>query len=268
MSTTLRPVESYAPGTFCWVELGTSDHAGAKRFYTELFGWTTFDMPIGDDSVYTMFQLDGKDVCASYELNKDQRAHGIPPHWLSYVSVDSADETAKKAGSLGGTVLLEPMDVFDAGRMTQLQDPTGVTIGIWQPRAHIGARLVNQPNTFCWNELATTSAATAKDFYVKLFGWGTEERDMGPVGSYTLFLNRERGNGGMYQMGKDMAGVPPHWLVCFAVDDCDGKVEKAQGLGAKLVVPPADIPEVGRFAVLQDPQGAAFAIIKLAAPLA
>ena len=261
----MQETPEYAPGTFCWVELGTTKGDAAKKFYTELFGWDFTDNPIGPDMVYTMFKLNGKDVGALYQLSSEMLSQGIPPHWMSYISVTDADETAQKAKSLGGTLRKEPFDVFDVGRMAVVQDPTGAVFALWQPRKHKGAGVVNVPNSFCWNELATKDTTRAGDFYTKLFGWGKNVQQMGPM-AYTSFTNRERPAGGMYTPPPEMGNVPPHWLVYFAVDDTDAKVKKAVELGAKTIAPPRDIPGTGRFAIIQDPQGAVFGIIKLAHP--
>lgn len=257
---------TYAPGTFCWVELGTSDSAAAKKFYTELFGWTTQDSPMGPDMVYTMLKLDGKDVGALYQLTADMTAQGIPPNWLSYVSVTSADDTAAKAKDAGATLMKEPFDVSTVGRMAVVQDPTGAVFALWQAGTNRGAGVVNTPNSFCWNELGTNDTARAGDFYTTLFGWTKNVMPMGEMGDYTMFMNGERPLGGMYQLPPDMATVPPNWLVYFAVADCDAAAEKAGSLGATTIAPPTDIPGIGRFSILTDPQGAAFALIKLENP--
>ena len=261
----MQEAPSYAPGTFCWVELATTDSAAAKKFYTELFGWTFEDSPIGPDMVYTMLKLEGKDVGALFQMGEEMTSMGIPPNWLSYVSVDSADDAAAKAKEAGATLMKEPFDVFTAGRMAVVQDPTGAVFALWQANTHHGAAVVNVPNSFCWNELATGDTEKAGDFYTKLFGWDKKVQEMGPM-TYTSFMNGERPAGGMYKPTPEMGNIPPNWLVYFAVDDADTKVMKAEELGAKTIVPPMDIPDTGRFAVLQDPQGAAFAIIKLTMP--
>ena len=145
----------YAPGTFCWFELGTTDGEAAKKFYTELFDWSFDDHPMGPAMVYTMLKQDGKDVGALYQMPAEMTDQGIPPHWLSYASVTSADETAAKAKELGATLMKEPFDVMDVGRMAVIQDPTGAVFALWQAKAHTGAGVVNVPNSVCWNELAT-----------------------------------------------------------------------------------------------------------------
>ncbi len=256
---------AYKPGTFCWVELATSDGEAAKKFYTQLFNWDFTDHPMGPAGVYTMLTQNGKDVAALYQLTPDMTSAGVPPHWMSYVAVTSADESAAKAKELGATLMKEPFDVFTVGRMAVVQDPTGAVFSLWEGNDHKGAALYNVPNSLCWNELATKDTTKAGEFYSGLFGWGKNEQQMGPM-TYTSFMNGDRPAGGMYQPGPEMGEVPPHWLAYFAVADTDATVARATELGAKACVPPSDIPGVGRFAVMTDPQGAAFAVIRLDNP--
>ena len=258
----MQEAPEYKPGTFCWVELGTTDSAAAKNFYTQLFGWDYEDHSMGPEGVYTMLKLDSKEVGALYELRPEMRAQGVPPHWLSYISVANVDESAEKAKAEGATVLQGPFDVMTVGRMAIVQDPTGAVFALWQAREHKGAQLYNAPGSFCWNELGTSDTQTAGNFYSSLFGWKKESLSASPV-EYTMFKNADRAAGGMYKITPEMGPIPPHWLVYFAVDDCDAKTEKAKELGAGTIKPPEDIPGVGRFAILHDPQGAPFAIIKL-----
>lgn len=258
----LAETAEYKPGTFCWVELATSDDQAAKSFYTQLFGWDFTDNPMGPDAVYTILKLDGKDVGGLFKLMPDMVAEGVPPHWLSYVSVDNIDESAEKAKAAGGTLLKEPFDVATLGKMAVVQDPTGAVFALWQAGTHEGSGIYNVPGSFCWNELGTTDTAKAGDFYAGLFGWERDTQNFGPM-EYTMFKNGDRGAGGMYQITPEMGPVPPHWLVYFAVDDCDAKVQQATELGAKVMKPAEDIPGVGRFSILLDPQNAVFAIIKL-----
>jgi predicted enzyme related to lactoylglutathione lyase len=261
----MQETPKYAPGTFCWIELGTSDNEAAKKFYTELFGWTFVDNPMGPDMVYTMLKKDEKDVGGLYKLMPDMRAQGIPPHWLSYVSVTSADESAAKATGAGATLMKEPVDVLNYGRMAVIQDPTGAVFALWQAGTHPGAGIYNVPGSFCWNELGTNDTAKAGDFYTSLFGWEKDVQEFGPI-EYTMFVNAGRPAAGMFKITAEMGNVPPHWLAYFAVEDCDASTQKATELGATAIKPPDDIPGIGRFAILSDPQGAAFAIIKLENP--
>jgi predicted enzyme related to lactoylglutathione lyase len=250
------------PGMFCWYELGTSDTDAAKKFYGMLFGWGAVDTPAAPGMTYTLLQLKGKDVGALYQLTDEHKKLGVPPHWLTYVSVASADESAEKATALGGKVTMGPFDVMDVGRMAVIEDPTGAVFAIWQAKSHPGARLKDETNTFCWSELATSDVDKAKEFYTQLFGWGTKSGDMGPM-VYTELMNGSTPIGGMLPIAAEWGNVPPHWLNYIAVEDCDGLANNAKEQGANIISPPMDIPNVGRFAVIQDPQGAVFAIIKL-----
>jgi len=262
MEAKKQEVIEHAPGSFCWVELGTSDAAASKKFYSAIFGWTMEDEQVAPDCVYTKLQIGGKDVGALYQLNEEMKAQGIPPNWGLYVAVTNVDETAKQVTALGGKVVMEPFDVMDVGRMAILQDPTGATLSLWQARKHIGSQVVNQPGTLCWSELATTNAETAGAFLSKLFGWSLKAGDVAGF-TYTEFINQGTPIGGMMQMTAEWGGVPPYWMPYFAVEDCDAVTEKAKSAGASIKVPPTDIPNTGRFSVIQDPQGAGFAIIKL-----
>jgi predicted enzyme related to lactoylglutathione lyase len=263
----MAEITKYKPGTFSWVELSTTDGEGAKRFYSSLFGWTSTDNPIGGGQFYTMLHKDGKDVGALFERGPRDGPPGAPPFWASYVTVASADESAAKAADLGAKVVKEPFDVMDHGRMAVLQDPVGAAISLWEPRRHIGASLVNQPGSFCWNELAVKDAEAARAFYTALFGWTYEIQEMGPM-QYTTFKNDGLPAAGLFPPSPEMGAMPVFWLVYFAVEDCDASAEKVGSLGGKIVKPPADIPGVGRFAIAADPQGAGFAIIKLTMPAA
>ena len=157
---------------------------------------------------------------------------------------------------------IEPFDVFDLGRMAVVKDPTGAVFALWQPGTNKGAEIYNVPNSFVWNELMTTDTKKDGDFYSKVFGWGKDVQNFGPL-EYTMLINGDRPNGGMLAITPEMGNIPPNWLVYFSVDDCDAKVQKATELGAKVMKPADDIPGIGRFAILIDPQGAAFSIIKL-----
>jgi len=253
--------DSLPPGTFCWPELATTDQTAGVAFYRNLFGWDVNELQMGPDGVYSMFQLRGREVGAACALRPEERQHGVPPHWNSYVAVKSADDAVKRAQELGGTVLAPAFDVMDAGRMAVLQDPTGAVFEVWQAGRHSGARVLREPGALCWTELATRDATAAKKFYTSLFGW--KEKTSSDAGmTYTEFSVGETPGAGMMQMDERMAGVPPHWMPYFQVTDCDTSAAKAKELGGTSIVPPQDIPNVGRFSVIRDPQGAVFAIFK------
>jgi hypothetical protein len=257
---------THAPGTFAWIELAASDAAAAKDFYTAFFGWTASDTPISDDEVYTIYRLDGEDAAASYAMMADQRAAGVPSNWMSYIAVENADATAARAGELGATVMAGPFDVMEHGRMAVLQDPTGAVFALWQAKQHAGLGVRGTTNSLAWNELATSDAARAKEFYTRLFGWEAKQENTGM--DYTVFHGPQGRVGGMYQITEQMQGMPPCWLPYFNADDVDAAAEKARSLGATVLMGPADLPGVGRFAFIQDPQGAMFYLIRLLPPAA
>ena len=261
----MATITQHAPGTFSWPELATTDQNGAKAFYTKLFGWEFNDSEMGPGEYYTMLKNQGRDLGALYSLKKEERAQGIPPHWNSYVTVANADQAAAKAKSLGGTILAPPFDVMEHGRMAVIQDPTGAVFCIWQAGKHSGAGVLGEVGSLCWTELMTGDAAKARAFYTGLFGWAAEEKSMGPGFTYTTFQNGGVPTGGMMQLTPEMAHIPPNWGVYFAVADTDATVAKATSLGGKAITPATEVPGVGRFAILQDPQGAVFAVIRLSA---
>jgi uncharacterized protein len=254
---------SYAPGTPCWIDLGTPDQDAAAEFYGALFGWSVeADENAEQTGGYRVAMLGDKAIGGVMRLMQE----GQPPAWSTYICVDDADATVAKAREVGGAVVVEPMSVLDYGRMAFLTDPTGAFIGLWQPGRNIGAGLVNEPGALSWNELNTRDLDAAKNFYGAVFAWTFEDNDMGEVGSYTS-INL---NGNMIGGILDMAArgvpseVPAHWQVYFAVEDTDAAVERVKSTGGSVMVEPIDIP-AGRFAIFTDPHGASFAVIALSA---
>ena len=248
-------MESYAPGMFCWAELGSPDAAAAKQFYTTLFGWSAEDRPMGPDAYYTMLTLAGRGVAALYQLEPGTTS---APHWLSYIAVENASRSADRARALGGEVLVEPFDVLDVGRMALVQDPTGAVVALWEARRHAGAGIVREPNAIGWNQLATTDPARAAMFYSQLLDWAGDDAGSGP----TRFTSGGVPRGGITAIAPSWGPVPSAWLVYFEVVDCDGRAALAQSLGGSVRVPPGEMDGVGRGAVLVDPQGAVFAVIQ------
>lgn len=245
---------SYAPGTPNWVDIGVPDTAAAATFYGGLFGWT-FDLaPQPEAGGYGMFSLDGKYAAG---LGPQQNFE-MPPFWTVYVSVVDATATAARAQAHGGTIVVDAMDVVDAGRMAVVQDPNGAFISIWQPKNHIGCQVVNEPNSFVWNELATTELIRATDFYTAVFDWGTMDSSEGSA-LYTV--------DGEMVCGAHAAGPdePQGWSVWFAVHDCDASAAKVTELGGSIITPPSDM-DFGRGAMVADPAGAVFGIGAMATP--
>jgi predicted enzyme related to lactoylglutathione lyase len=246
----------YTPGTFSWTDLATTDQDGAKKFYSELFGWEADDQPVGDDVVYSMMKLGGKDVAAISPQPQQQREAGAPPAWNAYVTVESADEALEKAKHLGANVHADAFDVFDVGRMGVVQDPQGAFFIVWEAKSHIGAALVNAPGALVWNELATPDLDGSGRFYSELFGWQLEPIE-GMEMPYLMVKNSEGWNNGGIRPA--MENEPPYWLVYFGVDSAESALSKVSDLGGSKLVGPQDIG-MGKIGVAQDPQGAVFAL--------
>jgi predicted enzyme related to lactoylglutathione lyase len=253
----------HAQGTFSWPELSTTDQKAAVAFYRGLFGWDVNEQPIGPNDLYSIFKLDGRDVGACYTMRSEEKNMGAPPHWNSYITVDNVDESTKRAQELGATVLAPAFDVMDAGRMSILKDPTGAMFELWQAKRSIGAQTLGEPGALCWTELTTSDTAAAEKFYTSLLGWKPKHSAPGSPMPYTEFTVAGADHPSVGMMPKP-PHLPPHmpsfWLPYFQVADVDAMVSKAKSLGAQIHFGPQDIPGTGRFAVIADPQGAAFSV--------
>ena len=255
-------VSQYPHGTFSWAENNSTDAAAAKAFYQALLGWDKDEMPMDPANpslTYTMFKQDGAYTASVAPLMPSVQEMGIPSHWHNYVTVADVDAMAPLVTANGGTILYGPGDVFDSGRMLQIQDPTGASLGLWQAKNHIGAGIVNTIGAMCWNELLTTDAEAAKAFYSALFGWQYLVDENG----YILIQNRGRNNGAMMQMDESFGGMPSVWQPYFTVADVDASIERAAELGAVIIIPKTEAPGAGHFAYMSDPAGAHFYIIQL-----
>lgn len=245
---------AYEPGTPSWVDLSTPDPAAAKEFYGGLFGWEAADAgPVEETGGYAMFTLRGKQVAGIGPLMDPNQ----PAVWSTYVSTDDADAAVGRAREAGGQVIVEPMDVMDAGRMAVVAHPAGGYVGLWQPGRHIGAELVNEPGSLTWNQLHTRDKDGAAAFYGAVFGWTVG--DFGGAGVWNLGDHAIGGIMGMPPGTPDE--VPAFWMTVFSVADADESVAKASDLGGTIVSPPEDLEGIGRFALLTDPQGVYFGII-------
>jgi predicted enzyme related to lactoylglutathione lyase len=243
---------SYPPGAFSWVDLNTDDPDRAKAFYGALFGWEYEDIPIGEGASYSMARIDGHSVAALGPL----QGEGMPPHWNCYVTVADADASAARAAELGATLLAEPFDVFEAGRMAAFADPQGAVLSVWQAKENIGAGLVNVPGALTWNDLVTPDVEASAAFYSALFGWEVSEVE-GADGQYWSITNGGRRNGGMLPV---IPGGHPAWNLYFAAEDCDATLARAGELGGGTVMGPMDVPNGTRFAILRDPSNAVFSV--------
>lgn len=246
------------PGAPNWVDLGSPDLEASRRFYSQLFGWSADVSPDPQFGGYTTFAKDGKAVAGAGGLSSDSQI----PSWSTYVATDDAETVAMKVQDGGGTVLTAPMDVGDEGRMAVFTDPDGAPFSVWQSRNMAGAELLNAPGALTWNELTTRDPGRAKRFYRSVFGWGAQDNPDGEM-TYTVFTLDGQPVAGMMPMSRDAASadLPPLWMVYFDVEDTDATSRQASNLGGQVAVAPTENAQ-GRFAVLNDPQGAVFSIIK------
>jgi predicted enzyme related to lactoylglutathione lyase len=252
---------SYQQGTPSWVDLQTTDAEAAKAFYQGLFGWKFDDQPMPDGNLYSM-ALSGADTVAAIAPQSPMQVEmQVPPMWNTYIAVDNVDDAVAKAGGAGGTILMPATEIPGAGRMAFVADPTGAAVGLWQASGHIGATLVNEPNTLVWNELTTADNAAALPFYRAVAGIESAESKMGDQ-DYTLLRVGGADVGGA--TSPQMDGVPNHWHVWFAVADAEGFAAAATAAGGSVLVDPMDTP-IGKIATIRDPQGAVFSIMQLAA---
>jgi len=259
----MADVSSHAPGSFSWVELATTDAKAAVSFYRRLFGWDIVEHDMGPNGVYTIFTMRGRDVSAAAGQHPQERAMHIPPHWNMYVSVTDIDAAAKKAVSLGGKIEAPPFDVMDHGRMSVIQDPTGAMFNLWEPKAHIGVKIANEPGALVWSELTTRDPKKAEAFYTGLFGWRIKLGGAGTPGEYREFSVTDHPMGGIMETPKEVpVDVPSYWMPYFQVADLEASVATATSSGGTVMIGPAPIPGTGRFAILNDPQGATFAVFQ------
>ena len=244
---------SYAPGEPIWVDLSTPDVPATIAFYGALFGWECDTSRAEEFGGYANFHVGGKKVAGVMPL----MAPGMPPVWSSYVCTDDADKTAALVEQAGGTVVGPPMDVQELGRMAVFTAPTGEFFGVWQPREHLGAELVEEEGVFSWAELTTRDHDAALGFYEQVFGWSAKVQD-----GYTEFQRSGQSVAGCFRMNEQMpAEVPNYWMPYFQAEDPAAKAEQAVSLGATMVVPFQDMGNVA-FTVVSDPHGSTFGLLR------
>jgi predicted enzyme related to lactoylglutathione lyase len=232
----------------------------ARSFYAELFGW---QVEVNPDPLYGGYgraKVGGKDVAGIGRKMMEQ----APTAWTIYIGTNDADALAAKVTAAGGTVVAPPMSVGDQGRIVVFQDPAGAIIAAWQPMA-MGGFGTTAPNSFGWAELNARGLAKATPFYAAVFGWGSKESPMGEgQPPYTEFLRDGESIAGAMEMNPMVpAQVPSSWMAYFEVGDVDASYKKALDAGATEMLAPQDFPG-GRFAIVSDPQGATFGLLKTA----
>jgi predicted enzyme related to lactoylglutathione lyase len=241
-----------------WVDLSTSDAAAAREFYTRLFGWEIEVQPDPQYGGYGMARLGGGDVAGI----GPKQAPEVPTAWNLYIGTADANAASSAAQGAGGAVVMAPFDVPGQGRMAVLQDPSGAFVSVWQPARMGGVFDTTSPGTFGWAELNARGLDKAIRFYEQVFGWSA--RTSPGEQPYTEFQLGGSSIAGAMEMNPMVpAEVPSYWMVYFNVGDVDAAFNKATDAGAREMVPPQDFPG-GRFAIVGDPQGAIFGLMKLA----
>lgn len=253
-----KVVREYSDGLFNWVDLSTPDVEAAKVFYTGLFGWDSEDTKTDTGIIYTMFKIEGHAVAGMGPQPHEMK--GMPPIWYSYIKHKDVDSVVTKAKEAGATIIMPSMDVMDSGRMAMIQDTGGAVFGVWQPGNHIGASLVNYPNTFFWNELQTNDLEGCKKFYNSVFGWENSADESG----YVVFSNNGRMQAGMDKIDASWGNVPPSWNVNFNVEDLEKTLAEVTKLGGSILVPATAAGDMGHFSCIQDPQGGIFTVMQAA----
>jgi predicted enzyme related to lactoylglutathione lyase len=234
----------------------TSDKKAAIAFYSELVGWKTHDVPMGEMGDYTMIRVGERDIGGIVALDA---SHGVPPHFMAYCTVPNVDAGARRAEQLGGKVGVPPTDIPGVGRFAVIADPEGAHISLFKGNEE-------QPETegtppvgeFCWDELVCDAPDELLPFYKEIFGWTTKAMDMGPMGTYEVLERGDKQAGGVIK--KPMPDAPTAWLTYIHVASVDESTRRAEKLRAKVLVPPMDIPNIGRFSIIADPQGAVVAL--------
>jgi uncharacterized protein len=242
-----------------WVDLSSSDPTASREFYSKLFGWQVEVSPDPQYGGYGVAKVGGNDVAG---IGPKQSPES-PTAWMVYIGTPDAEDVARKVQDAGGQVIAPPFDVGDQGRMAVFQDTSGAFISAWQPKT-MGGFQTDAPNTFGWAELNARGVEKAIPFYRKVFGWTDKTSEISEGATpYTEFqLGGESIAGAMEMNPMIPAEVPSHWLVYFSVDDVDKSSEEAAEAGGQEVMAPTDFPG-GRFAILRDPQGAVFGLLKM-----
>lgn len=247
-------------GEFSWADLAAADIERQSAFYEGLFGWTHQDIPTDRGPDYRMFFLGGARVAGGAQMTPEVYPPGTPSTWNTYIYADDVDKIAARVTDLGGRIFMPAMDVMQEGRMAGIVDPSGGMVFFWQPGAHAGAQVFDQPGALIWHDLNTRDPEHAADFFSKLLGWQTALNEDSELDYHMVMVNG-RPEGGIMQMPPQLGPeVPPHWLVYFGAADVEATCERAEALGGKVVGPPMTAGPM-HFAVIADPEDAPFAIM-------
>lgn len=241
-------------GKFVWFELFTADIERAKVFYTELLGWKVEPMEMGPEMTYDLIKHGDSGIGGFMKPPQE----GGPSHWMSYLSVANVDAKAKDVVAAGGKQLGDAFDVPGVGRIAPVSDPQGGAFCLFSASGDDPSGSEG-PGSWHWNELWAKDDEAALKFYEGALGFSHEDMPMGGEKPYRIL---KQGDAMCGLMQSPAADVPVMWLPYVQVADCDATVERAKSLGAEVKSPAQDIPNVGRFAILQDPVGAVIAVMK------
>ena len=248
--------KTFTSGMPCWADLSVPDLDQAGAFYSAVAGW---DVPPGNPEFggYTIANVDGQAVAGIGPMMGEAGTA-----WTLYFASPDADATQAAIAAAGGTVLLPAGDVGDFGRMLIAADPSGAVFGVWQADQMDGFGAPGTTGSFAWCDLRSTDPDAARTFYASVFGFTYAPLEMAGPAYATFSLGADGppmgGTGDM--MGND--GIPPHWLVYFAVADADASAASARELGGTVMADPFDTP-FGRMVPMADPAGAAFWAVQL-----
>lgn len=242
---------------FAWIDLATSDPKGARDFYAKLFGWNIEVNPDPQYGGYALAKVDGKDVAGIGGTQSPEQ----PTAWSVYIGTDDAEKLGKKVTDAGGSVVAPPFAIGDQGKMAVFQDPAGAFISGWQPEV-MGGFQTQGPNAFSWAELNVRGLEKALPFYEKVFGWASKSTGNDAQPYTELQVNGQSIAGAMEMNPMVPAEMPSYWLAYFGVDNVDRAFKTAIDAGARELLPPKDFPG-GRFAIVTDPQGAAFGLLQM-----
>jgi hypothetical protein len=254
-------VTTYAPGSFCWIDLASTDENASREFYKRLFGWGTVEKAHGAGGSYWAFTRSGSEVAGLFHLSRHERELGRPCGWNTYVACDAIASTAQHAQDLGGRILSGPHPAGDgAGEYARVVDPAGAVFELWRPGSESGAGIYGELNSVCWFELATPDPPSAVTFYASLFGWTTKPG----FNDYTEWVHDGRAVGGVVPLDVDNRIEPAHWLPYIRVANADATLTSALLLGGTCVTPVRRIEGVGHAGVVRDPQGARLSFVEFA----
>lgn len=253
---------TFKEGTFCWVDLASTDPQASKEFYSKLFGWEIFDIPIPGAPDYTMLNIDGKPVAALAEMQPELKEMNSPSFWTSYVAVENIAAIMEKAAQNGGKIAMPAMEVMEEGIMGLIQDPSDAYLGLWQAKNMKGFAFNDIPGSICWFEHGSSDSNKSISFYENTFGWTTEQFPMQENFIYTLYKNNEIPVAGAYSLPPELDNVPSHWLPYFATADINKSIEKIVEMNGEVLMPATMVEGVGTFSVIRDPQGAAFGLLQ------